>query len=75
MDARAESLTTRRLRILARLSFAWGLLLFLRLVSLQVVHHEDLKKLALQQQDREVEIQAPRGVILDRTGRHLARPR
>jgi cell division protein FtsI (penicillin-binding protein 3) len=72
LDARADSLTTKRLRILARLSFGWGLLIVGRLFWLQVLHHDELKRLALQQQDREVEIQAPRGVILDRTGQHLA---
>ncbi len=72
MDARAEPLANRRLRILARATFIWGLLILARLVSLQIFRHDEFQKLAQQQQDREVEIQAPRGIIYDRTGRPLA---
>jgi cell division protein FtsI (penicillin-binding protein 3) len=72
LDARAEPLANRRLRILARISFIWGILILYRLVSLQIFRHDEFQKLAQQQQDREVEIQAPRGVIFDRTGRPLA---
>lgn len=72
MDPRAETLANRRLRILARFCLGWGILILCRLVSLQIVHHEELKRQAQQQQDRDVEIQAPRGVIFDRTGQHLA---
>ncbi len=72
MDARAEPLATRRLRTLSRASFLWGFLILARLISLQVFRHDELLKSAQQQQDREVEIQAPRGIIYDRTGRPLA---
>jgi cell division protein FtsI (penicillin-binding protein 3) len=72
LDARAEPLTTKRLRILARSSLIWGVLILCRLVQLQIVRHEELRKSALQQQDREIEIQAPRGVIFDRNGHRLA---
>ena len=72
MDARAEPLANRRLRILARATFIWGLLILYRLVSLQIFRHDEFQKLAQQQQDREVEIQAPRGIIYDRTRRPLA---
>jgi cell division protein FtsI (penicillin-binding protein 3) len=72
LDARAEPLANSRLRILARASFIWGFLILARLVSLQIVRHDEYQKLAQQQQDREVEIQAPRGIIFDRMGRPLA---
>jgi len=72
LDARAEPLANRRLRILARASFLWGLLILCRLVTLQIFRHDEYQKLAQQQQDREVEIQAPRGIVYDRTGRPLA---
>ncbi len=72
MDARAEPLTNKRLRILARSSLIWGAIIFGRLVQLQIFHHDDLRKQAQQQQDREVEIQAPRGAIFDRNGHRLA---
>jgi cell division protein FtsI (penicillin-binding protein 3) len=72
LDARAEPLANGRLRILARASFIWGFLILARLVSLQIFRHDEYQKLAQQQQDREVEIQAPRGIIFDRMGRPLA---
>jgi cell division protein FtsI (penicillin-binding protein 3) len=50
----------------------WGFLIVCRLISLQIVHHDDYTRQAQQQQDRDVEIQAPRGVIFDRTGQRLA---
>jgi cell division protein FtsI (penicillin-binding protein 3) len=43
-----------------------------RLVYIQIVHHADYQKLALQQQQQVVELQAPRGMILDRSGQRLA---
>ena len=46
---------------------------FLRLIWLQVVRHDDLLKLAEQQQQKTVEIQAARGTIFDRTGQPLAK--
>jgi cell division protein FtsI (penicillin-binding protein 3) len=72
LDARAESLANDRLRILARLSLVWGLLILGRLGWLQIYHHDDFRRQAQQQQDRQVEIQAPRGAVYDRTGQFLA---
>jgi len=57
LDARAEPLANRRLRILARAAFLWGLLILCRLITLQIFRHDEFQKLAQQQQDREVEIQ------------------
>ncbi|HUS04659.1 MAG TPA: penicillin-binding transpeptidase domain-containing protein [Bryobacteraceae bacterium] len=72
MDARAELLANDRLRILARLSLLWGILILVRLLWLQIYRHDDLRRLAQQQQDRQVEIQAPRGAVFDRNHQHLA---
>jgi len=47
LDARAEPLTTKRLRILARSSLIWGVLILCRLVQLQIVRHDELRKSAL----------------------------
>jgi cell division protein FtsI (penicillin-binding protein 3) len=68
-----ETLSTRRLRWLL-----WGILfwvgaIFARLVTLQVFRHDELLKLAQQQQQKMVEIQAMRGTIFDRTGQPLAK--
>ena len=72
MDPRAEELALKRLRIFARVCFAWSLLIFGRLLQLQIVEHADYSRLAQQQQQRNVEIRAPRGAILDRNGQPLA---
>ena len=72
MDPRAEELALKRLRIFARGCFFWALLIFLRLIELQVVEHEEYVRLAEQQQQRNVEIRAPRGAIYDRNGLPLA---
>jgi cell division protein FtsI (penicillin-binding protein 3) len=72
LDPRAEELALKRLRIFARICFAWGLLIIGRLLQLQVIEHEEYSHLAQQQQERNVEIRAPRGAILDRNGQPLA---
>jgi cell division protein FtsI (penicillin-binding protein 3) len=66
------SLTTRRVYLLAKLAFAWAAVIVARLVYIQIVHHADYQKLAQQQQQQTVELQAPRGMILDRCGQRLA---
>ena len=68
-----ETLSTRRLRWLLRLLLVWAGAVFCKLVWLQVVHHDELVKLAEQQQQKTVEIEAPRGTIFDRTGQPLAK--
>ena len=62
----------KRLIILARLGVIWALVIFGRLVMLQVVKHDEYLRMASGQHEREQEIQAPRGEILDAQGRRLA---
>ncbi len=68
-----ESQSTKRLHWLLWLMLVWVGLIFARLVSLQVFHHDDLLQQAERQQQRTVEIQATRGAILDRSGQPLAK--
>jgi cell division protein FtsI (penicillin-binding protein 3) len=72
LDSRAEELALKRLRIFARICFVWGLIIIGRLLQLQVISHEEYSRLAQQQQERNVELRAPRGTILDRNGSPLA---
>ncbi|MBK5290365.1 MAG: transpeptidase family protein [Acidobacteriia bacterium] len=60
-----------RLRRLARFALIWALVILARLVYLQVYRHQDLKQQAESQQQRELEVQAPRGDILDANGEKL----
>ncbi len=64
--------STTRIKWLARIFLLWGLLIVGRLIQLQVLQHETYKQLAQQQQERVIEISAPRGALLDRTGERLA---
>lgn len=68
--AKPEAL--RRLTWVAGAVLVWAAAIFLRLLSLQVVHHSDYLQQARQQQEHAVEIPAPRGAIFDRNGRALA---
>jgi cell division protein FtsI (penicillin-binding protein 3) len=65
--------TTQRLQWLLWALLAWAGIIFGRLVWLQVIRHDELQRLAEQQQQRTVEVQALRGAILDRTGQPLAK--
>src|SRR5690242_5351579 len=65
--------TTRRLQWLLWALLAWASAIFGRLVWLQVIRHDELLKLAEQQQQKTIEVQALRGSILDRTGQPLAK--
>ncbi len=58
--------------MLARLAFVWALLIVGRLIQLQIVQHGEYQRLAHQQQEKIVELQAPRGPIVDRLGQRLA---
>ncbi len=62
----------RRLTWLARIVLLWGAAIFLKLVSLQIVDHQDYLGRARARQELVIEISAPRGTIYDRTGRPLA---
>ena len=67
-----NTLATRRVHLLARLAFVWVALIVARLFQLQIVQHNEYKKLASQQQEKTLELQAPRGTIVDRMGQRLA---
>lgn len=62
----------QRLSVLVVLAAAWVLAIAGRLVHLQVFQHQAYLQLAVQQQNRRVELSAPRGAILDRNGQPLA---
>ena len=62
----------RRLACLAGIVLIWAAAIFGKLIVLQVVHHQDYVKLARKRQEQVVEVRAPRGAILDRTGHPLA---
>ena len=68
-----ETQSNRRLKWLLRGLLVWVAAIFLRLVWLQVVRHDDLLRLAQQQQQKLVEIPALRGTIFDRDGQPLAK--
>ncbi len=65
--------TTQRLQRLLWVLLAWAAIIFGRLVWLQVIRHDELLRMAEQQQQRTEEVQALRGSILDRTGQPLAK--
>jgi len=62
----------RRLKWLAWIVVAWGASIFLKLVSLQVIHHREYVNLARARQELVVEISGPRGTLFDRNGQVLA---
>ncbi|HEV1285557.1 MAG TPA: penicillin-binding protein [Bryobacteraceae bacterium] len=68
-----ETQSTKRLLWLLRALILWVLVIFGRLVWLQVLHHDDLLRLAQSQQQKVVPIQAQRGSILDRSGQPMAK--
>jgi cell division protein FtsI (penicillin-binding protein 3) len=65
-------LATKRVHVLVRVAFVWAVLIGARLIQLQVVQHSKFADMARQQQQKEEEIRAPRGAILDRYGQRLA---
>ncbi|HLH39125.1 MAG TPA: penicillin-binding protein [Bryobacteraceae bacterium] len=69
----AEDQATFRLHRLLWLLLGWAGLIFVRLVWLQVIHHDDLLRLAQQQQQKMQWIPALRGTIFDRNGQALAK--
>src|SRR5580704_12695003 len=68
-----ENRSTRRLKWLLWMLLGWVGAIFARLVWLQIIQHDDLLRLAQQQQQKTIEIQASRGAILDRNGQPLAK--
>ncbi len=67
-----DPLSTKRANLLLWFTFVWAALIGCRLVQLQIVKHGEYRTLALKQQERFVEVKAPRGAILDRYGQRLA---
>ncbi len=65
--------TNRRFEWLLWVMLIWVFAIFARLVWLQVLHHDELLRMAQQQQRKTVQIQATRGTIFDRTGQPLAK--
>lgn len=72
MGSIPESRSHRRVRHLTRFALLWAVLIMGRLVHLQVIHHDEYLKRALDQSWSEIEVPAPRGRIVDRTGQTLA---
>jgi cell division protein FtsI (penicillin-binding protein 3) len=68
-----ETQSTKRLLWLLRALIGWVVVIFLRLIWLQVIQHDDLLRQAQSQQQKLVPIEAQRGSILDRTGQPLAK--
>ncbi len=62
----------RRLTWLAAVILIWGAAIFIKLVSLQVIHHREYLGKAAARQEISIEIPAPRGTIFSRSGRRLA---
>jgi cell division protein FtsI (penicillin-binding protein 3) len=69
----AENQSTRRLSWLLWILLIWAVVIFGRLITLQVIQHDELTRLAQQQQSRTKELPAMRGSILDRAGQPLAK--
>ena len=63
---------TQRLFVVAVLFFAWATAIEARLIYLQVMRHDDYVARAESQQNRTIDIPAPRGDLLDRNGHILA---
>src|SRR2546421_3477525 len=70
--ANGKLMVERRLKWLALVVMVWGVVIFYKLISLQVVHHQEYVRMARARQERAKEIPAPRGAIFDRAGRPLA---
>src|ERR1039457_25935 len=62
----------RRLTWIAVIVLAWGGAIFWKLISLQVLHHQEYARMARARQELVIEIPGPRGTIFDRTGQPLA---
>lgn len=72
MDPHERHDATRRLAPIAALILLWAAAIVANLFYIQVVRHDSYLRQARRQQERTVEIPAPRGSILDRNGQPLA---
>jgi cell division protein FtsI (penicillin-binding protein 3) len=66
------SRANRRLIWLAAVVLLWAIAIVGNLVYLQVIRHDSYLRMARRQQERVVELKAPRGSIFDRNGQPLA---
>jgi len=62
----------RRIRWLLRAAVLWAVVIFGKLVYLQIYQHDQLMKVARNRQEDDIPINAPRGNIRDRHGYDLA---
>jgi cell division protein FtsI (penicillin-binding protein 3) len=67
-----RNLLERRLAWLAAVILLWSAAVVCKLISIQVLQHQKYARLAVARQELIVEVPAPRGAILDRTGQPLA---
>lgn len=72
MDSPEITPEARRLQWVGRWAILWVLIVFARLIHLQVIQSGDLRRLADGQQERESELRPRRGAILDRNEGKLA---
>jgi cell division protein FtsI (penicillin-binding protein 3) len=72
MEVWGRSAAVNRLTVVAAALLLWGLVIFAKLVSLQVTQHQKYAAIARSQQEHKVDIPAPRGTIFDRNGQPLA---
>lgn len=72
MDRRAETQASQRVRVFARICVLWGMVILGRLVYLQILHHQEYRSAAEDQQSRKQAEVALRGAIRDRNGAVLA---
>ena len=68
--ARLEAI--RRLTWFSAGLLLWGVLIFAKLISLQVLHRNTYLERAQKQQEHSIALNAPRGAIFDRNGETLA---
>jgi cell division protein FtsI (penicillin-binding protein 3) len=71
-SAIARAKAFRRLTFLVGVLLLWGAGIFVKLVSIQIVHHHEYLADARKQQEREIPLPAVRGNIYDRNGQPLA---
>jgi cell division protein FtsI (penicillin-binding protein 3) len=62
----------RRLTILAAIFLLWGAAISAKLISLEVIHHDQYRRMARSRQELDLAIPGPRGTIYDRHGHPLA---
>lgn len=72
MDPDERHHATRRLAPIAAVILLWAAAIVVNLVYIQVVRHASYLRQARRQQERVVEIPAPRGSVFDRNGQPIA---